>query len=60
MDPVSKKNMRLANIPFKIQGNSLKIRFPGLPHGCANQVIFEDILELSPEKINEMRKNGAI
>jgi crotonobetainyl-CoA:carnitine CoA-transferase CaiB-like acyl-CoA transferase len=59
-DPVTGLTMRLPNVPFKMPGYSGRIRFPGLPVGIANEVIYEDLLGYRPREIEEFRKVGAI
>jgi crotonobetainyl-CoA:carnitine CoA-transferase CaiB-like acyl-CoA transferase len=54
------EKLKLPNVPFHIQGQSGKIRFPGLPQGSANEVILGDFLHYSPEKIKDFISSGAI
>ena len=59
-DPVKKTNLKMPNIPFRIINYPDKIRFPGIPHGSANEVIYEDLLGYSPEDIARFKKTGTI
>ena len=59
-DPVTGLTMRLPNVSFRIPGYSGRIRFPGLPVGIANEVIYEDLLGYRPQEIEEFRKVRAI
>jgi formyl-CoA transferase len=59
-DPVSGEILRLPNVPFRIQNQPGKIRFPGLPQGSANEVILGDVLNYSPEEIKALKGSGAI
>jgi len=59
-DPVTGKTLKLPNVAFSVQGQPGKIRFPGLPQGSANEIIFGDFLHYSPQKIEEFKESGAI
>ena len=59
-DPVTGTPIRMPNVPFRILGSSGRIRFPGLPQGAANEVIYEDLLGYPPEQIEKLREAGAI
>jgi crotonobetainyl-CoA:carnitine CoA-transferase CaiB-like acyl-CoA transferase len=59
-DPVTKTILNMPNVPFQILGSPGRVRFPGLPPGSANEVIYQELLGLSIEEINELKKSGAI
>lgn len=59
-DPPTGRKLVLPNVPFRIQDRPGEIRFPGLPHGSANEVILADLLDYSPEEIQDLRSLGAI
>jgi crotonobetainyl-CoA:carnitine CoA-transferase CaiB-like acyl-CoA transferase len=59
-DPVTGIPIRMPNVPFRILGAQGKIRFPGLPQGVANEVIYEDLLGYPPEQIRKLKDAGAI
>jgi crotonobetainyl-CoA:carnitine CoA-transferase CaiB-like acyl-CoA transferase len=52
--------LKIPNVPFRLLGTPGRIRFPGLPLGSANQVIYRDLLEYSGEKLAQLRAGGAI
>lgn len=59
-DPTTGKQLKLPNVPFRLSPNYGKVKFPGLPLGSANKVIYSDLLSLSHEKIDEMKQIGLI
>jgi len=59
-DPVTKRMLKVPDVPVRFLGEPGKIGFPGLPHGSANEVILEDLLSYSKEKIEEMKSNNVI
>lgn len=59
-DPATGERLRMPDVPFRLLGVPMKVRFPGLPHGSANSVIYEDLLGYPPEKIEALKKAGAI
>jgi crotonobetainyl-CoA:carnitine CoA-transferase CaiB-like acyl-CoA transferase len=59
-DPVTKKVMKMPNVSFRILDVPNKIRFPGLPHGSANRVIFQDLLGYSIEEMAQLKAGKAI
>lgn len=60
LDPVSGRTISFPDIPIRLLKTSGKIRFPGLPMGSANEVIYQDLLGYKTEEIKEMRKKGVI
>jgi crotonobetainyl-CoA:carnitine CoA-transferase CaiB-like acyl-CoA transferase len=59
-DPATGTRLRMPDVPFRLSGSPGRIRFPGLPHGSANAVIYEDLLGYAPEKIEKLREAKAI
>jgi len=59
-DPSSGKTLSLPAVPIRLLRNPGEIRFPGLPMGSANEVVYQDILGYSSEEIGEMRAKGVI
>lgn len=59
-DPVTERRLRMPDVPFRMPGYSGKIRFPGLPVGIANAVIYQDLLGYRPDEIEEFKKAGTI
>ena len=49
----------MPDVPFRMKDNSVtnkksKLRFPGLPMGSANQVVYRDLLGYSQAKIDQL------
>ena len=59
-DPATGTPLRVPNVPFRMDGTPGSIRFPGLPMGSANEVIYRDLLGYSEVAIREMRASGTI
>jgi crotonobetainyl-CoA:carnitine CoA-transferase CaiB-like acyl-CoA transferase len=59
-DPLTGTPIKMPNVPFRILGSQGEVRFPGLPLGAANDVIYEDLLEYSREDVEKLRETGAI
>ena len=59
-DPLTDVELGIPNIAFRLLGTPGKIRFPGLPHGSANEVLLRDLLGYSAEEIEKFKKEGAI
>jgi crotonobetainyl-CoA:carnitine CoA-transferase CaiB-like acyl-CoA transferase len=59
-DPLTGRTLKIPNIPFRLLGASGRIRFPGLPMGSANDVVYREILGYSEEKLREIAARGAI
>ena len=59
-DPVTKTRLRIPNVPFQILNSPGKVRFPGLPQGSANEVIYKDLLGYSSERIDTLKNEGVI
>jgi crotonobetainyl-CoA:carnitine CoA-transferase CaiB-like acyl-CoA transferase len=59
-DPATGRRLRIPNVPFRLLGTPGRIRFPGLPLGSANDVIYRDLLGYPAERIRAMRERGTI
>ncbi|MBI5968002.1 MAG: CoA transferase [Deltaproteobacteria bacterium] len=59
-DPVSGTPLSLPAVPIRFSQIPGEIRFPGLPMGSANEVIYQDLLGYSMEEIRQMRVKGVI
>ena len=59
-DPASGKTIALPEIPIRLLRTPGKIRFPGLPMGSANEVVYQDLLGYSFEEIAGLKSQGAI
>ena len=58
-DPSSGIELKMPDVPFRMKDNSVtnkksKLRFPGLPMGSANQVVYRDLLGYSQAKIDQL------
>jgi formyl-CoA transferase len=58
-DPSSGIELKMPDVPFRMKDNSAtnkksKLRFPGLPMGSANQVVYRDLLGYSQAKIDQL------
>jgi crotonobetainyl-CoA:carnitine CoA-transferase CaiB-like acyl-CoA transferase len=59
-DPVTGHTLAIPNLPFHLLGTPGRIRFPGLPLGSANKVVYQDLLGYSPDRIKQYTQIGAI
>lgn len=59
-DPVTGVMLKMPDVTFRMLGTPGKIRFPGLPHGSANKVVYRDILGYSEEEIEKFAAESAI
>ena len=59
-DPATGVLLKMPNVAFKMLATPGKIRFPGLPLGSANEVIYKDLLGYSDEEIENYKTAGAI
>ncbi|NQU14005.1 MAG: CoA transferase [Desulfobacteraceae bacterium] len=59
-DPASGALLKIPNVPFRLLNSPGKIRFPGLPLGSANAVIYGDLLGYSSEQIEGLKASRAI
>jgi len=60
IDPVTDKKFRIPDVPTRLQHARGKIRFPGLPLGAANEVIYQDLLGYSSEQLEELKNSNVI
>ncbi len=59
-DPVNGIEIKMPDVPFRMSGQPARIKFPGLPHVCANRTIFKDLLGYSDDKLSSLGRMGAI
>ena len=59
-DPVTGLSLQMPNIPYRIHGLPVRIRFPGLPLGSSNEAIYHDLLGHSTDEIKQFADLGAI
>jgi crotonobetainyl-CoA:carnitine CoA-transferase CaiB-like acyl-CoA transferase len=59
-DPASGETLSLPAVPIRMLQTPGEIRFPGLPMGSANEVIYQDLLGYSTEEISQMKWRGVI
>lgn len=59
-DPVTGRTISFPEISIRLLKTPGKIRFPGLPMGSANEVIYQDLLGYAPAEIAEMKNKGVI
>jgi len=59
-DPATGTPLKMPNVPFRLHATPGRIRFPGLPLGSANDVIYRDLLGYSEGDIQQMKACGAI
>jgi crotonobetainyl-CoA:carnitine CoA-transferase CaiB-like acyl-CoA transferase len=58
-DPASGVELKMPDVPFRMGDNSetnkkSKLRFPGLPMGSANEVVYRDLLGYNQEQIDQL------
>lgn len=49
-DPVTGIDVQMPNVPFRMSKSSNKVRFPGLPLGAGNEVVFKEVLNYDDSK----------
>jgi formyl-CoA transferase len=59
-DPATGKTIRIPGVPMRLGNSSGEIRFPGLPFGAANEVVYRDLLGFSPEQLEELKSKKVI
>jgi len=47
-------------VPIRLLNSPGEIRFPGLPMGAANEVVYQDLLGYSAEQLQELRLKKVI
>lgn len=59
-DPATGILLKMPDLAYRMLGAPGKVRFAGLPHGSANDVIYQDLLGYSPEALEQFKQEGAI
>ena len=59
-DPSTGKTLRVPDVPIRLLNSPGEIRFPGLPFGAANEVIYKDLLGYSSEQLEELKSKKVI
>ena len=59
IDPASGVELKMPDVPFRMGNKSTtnkksKLRFPGLPMGSANEVVYRDLLGYNQEQIDQL------
>jgi crotonobetainyl-CoA:carnitine CoA-transferase CaiB-like acyl-CoA transferase len=60
VDPKTGKTFRIPDVPIRLQNKPGEIRFPGLPLGAANEVIYQDLLGYSSQQLEALKKAKVI
>ncbi len=53
-DPVTGIDAQMPNVPFRMSKSSNKVRFPGLPMGAGNEVVFKEILNYDDDQCKSL------
>jgi crotonobetainyl-CoA:carnitine CoA-transferase CaiB-like acyl-CoA transferase len=59
-DPALERTFPIPEIALRMSNTPGEIRFPGLPMGSANEVVYQDLLHYAPQEVAEMKAKGAI
>jgi crotonobetainyl-CoA:carnitine CoA-transferase CaiB-like acyl-CoA transferase len=59
-DPVTGKTLRMPDVPINMLNSPGEIRFPGLPMGAANEVVYQDLLGYSSAQLEELKLKKVI
>ena len=59
-DPATGIDLQMPDVPYRLGNLPSKIRFPGLPQASANDVVYNELLGYSQEKIDALLEKGAI
>ncbi|MFC1957209.1 CaiB/BaiF CoA transferase family protein [Chloroflexota bacterium] len=59
-DPATGKKLRMPDVPIRMLNHPGEIKFPGLPFGAANEVVFQDLLGYSAEQLEELTSKKVI
>lgn len=59
-DPATGVELKIPNVPFRLKEQATKVRFPGLPHGSANRVIYRELLGYTEDILDGLKQKGAI
>jgi len=53
-EPVTGKSAQMPNVPFRMSASPSKLKFPGLPLGAGNEVVFKEILNYDDEQYDSL------
>ena len=59
-DPVSGLELKMPDVPYRMAGQPAKIRFPGLPHGSANNAVYKELLGFDDVALQSLKQQCAI
>lgn len=59
-DPVTGKTFKMPDVPIRLLNSPGEIRFPGLPMGAANEVVYRELLGYSSEQLEELKLKKVI
>ncbi|MFC2016491.1 CaiB/BaiF CoA transferase family protein [Chloroflexota bacterium] len=59
-DPSTGKTLRMPAVPIRLLNSPGEIRFPGLPFGAANEVVYKDLLSYSSRQLEELKLKKVI
>jgi len=59
-DPSTGKTLRMPDVPMRLLSSAGEIRFPGLPFGAANEVLYKDLLGYSSEQLEELKSKKVL
>lgn len=59
-DPVSGLDLKIPDVPYRMAGQPARIRFPGLPHGSANNAVYKDLLGYDKDTLQTLAEKNAI
>ncbi len=59
-DPRTDRTLRMPDVPVRLINSPGEIRFPGLPFGAANEVVYQDLLGYSSEQVEELKNSKVI
>jgi formyl-CoA transferase len=59
-DPATGKPLRMPGVPVRLLNSPGEIRFPGLPMGAANEVVYQDLLGYSSARLEELKLKKVI
>ena len=59
-DPSTGIELEMPDVPYRLMGQPVKIRFPGLPQASANEVVYGELLGYAADRVEELREKGAI
>jgi len=59
-DPATGETLRMPDVPIRMLNSPGEIKFPGLPMGVANEVVYQDLLGYSSEQLEELRLKKVI